>query len=345
MSQAYKNAGVDVEAGYKAVELMKQHVKRTNIPGVLSGIGGFGGLFEIGAGYKNPVLVSGTDGVGTKLKLAFIMDKHDTVGQDCVAMCVNDIACGGAKPLFFLDYIAVGKNVPEKVADIVKGVADGCVAAGCALIGGETAEMPGFYAEDEYDLAGFSVGIVDKDKIIDGSRLESGNVIIGVKSSGVHSNGYSLVRKVFDINNSDECSKRLNTYCDELGMSIGEALLTPTKIYVKPLLAAIEAADVRAVSHITGGGFYENIPRMLKDGTRAKINKNSVDVLPIFNMIQKLGDVSEHDMFNTYNMGIGLMLAVSRDSADAAIAAIEKCGESACVVGEITDGEKGVDIC
>ena len=341
MSQAYKNAGVDVEAGYKAVELMKQHVKRTNIPGVLSGIGGFGGLFEIGAGYKNPVLVSGTDGVGTKLKLAFIMDKHDTVGQDCVAMCVNDIACGGAKPLFFLDYIAVGKNVPEKVADIVKGVADGCVAAGCALIGGETAEMPGFYDIDEYDLAGFSVGIVDKDKIIDGSRLESGNVIIGVKSSGVHSNGYSLVRKVFDINNSDECSKRLNTYSDELGMSIGEALLTPTKIYVKPLLAAIEAADVRAVSHITGGGFYENIPRMLKDGTRAKINKNSVDVLPIFNMIQKLGDVSEHDMFNTYNMGIGLMLAVSRDSADAAIAAIEKCGESACVVGEITDGEKG----
>ena len=345
MSQANKNAGVDVEAGYKAVELMKQHVKRTNIPGVLSGIGGFGGLFEIGAGYKNPVLVSGTDGVGTKLKLAFIMDKHDTVGQDCVAMCVNDIACGGAKPLFFLDYIAVGKNVPEKVADIVKGVADGCVAAGCALIGGETAEMPGFYDIDEYDLAGFSVGIVDKDKIIDGSRLESGNVIIGVKSSGVHSNGYSLVRKVFDINNSDECSKRLNTYSDELGMSIGEALLTPTKIYVKPLLAAIEAADVRAVSHITGGGFYENIPRMLKDGTRAKINKNSVDVLPIFNMIQKLGDVSEHDMFNTYNMGIGLMLAVSRDSADAAIAAIEKCGESACVVGEITDGEKGVDIC
>lgn len=345
MSQAYKNAGVDVEAGYKAVELMKQHVKRTNIPGVLSGIGGFGGLFEIGAGYKNPVLVSGTDGVGTKLKLAFIMDKHDTVGQDCVAMCVNDIACGGAKPLFFLDYIAVGKNGPEKVADIVKGVADGCVAAGCALIGGETAEMPGFYDIDEYDLAGFSVGIVDKDKIIDGSRLESGNVIIGVKSSGVHSNGYSLVRKVFDINNSDECSKRLNTYSDELGMSIGEALLTPTKIYVKPLLAAIEAADVRAVSHITGGGFYENIPRMLKDGTRAKINKNSVDVLPIFNMIQKLGDVSEHDMFNTYNMGIGLMLAVSRDSADAAIAAIEKCGESACVVGEITDGEKGVDIC
>ena len=345
MSQAYKNAGVDVEAGYKAVELMKQHVKRTNIPGVLSGIGGFGGLFEIGAGYKNPVLVSGTDGVGTKLKLAFIMDKHDTVGQDCVAMCVNDIACGGAKPLFFLDYIAVGKNVPEKVADIVKGVADGCVAAGCALIGGETAEMPGFYDIDEYDLAGFSVGIVDKDKIIDGSRLESGNVIIGVKSSGVHSNGYSLVRKVFDINDSDECSKRLNTYSDELGMSIGEALLTPTKIYVKPLLAAIEAADVRAVSHITGGGFYENIPRMLKDGTRAKINKNSVDVLTILNMIHKLGDVSEHDMFKTYNMGIGLMLAVSRDSADAAIAAIEKCGESACVVGEITDGEKGVDIC
>lgn len=345
MSQAYKNAGVDVEAGYKAVELMKKHVKRTNIPGVLSGIGGFGGLFEIGGGYTNPVLVSGTDGVGTKLKLAFIMDKHDTVGQDCVAMCVNDIACGGAKPLFFLDYIAVGKNIPEKVANIVKGVADGCVAAGCALIGGETAEMPGFYAEDEYDLAGFSVGIVDKDKIIDGSRLEPGNVIIGVKSSGVHSNGYSLVRKVFGIDDSAECSKRLNTYSDELGMSVGEALLTPTKIYVKPLLAAIAAADVRAVSHITGGGFYENIPRMLKDGTRAKISRADVDVLPIFNMIQTLGDVSEHDMFNTYNMGIGLMLAVSRDSADAAIAAIKECGESACVVGEITGGEKGVDIC
>ncbi len=345
MSQAYKNAGVDVEAGYKAVELMKEHVKRTNIPGVISGIGGFGGLFEIGTGYKNPVLVSGTDGVGTKLKIAFLMDKHDTVGQDCVAMCVNDIACGGAKPLFFLDYIAVGKNIPEKVADIVKGVADGCVAAGCALIGGETAEMPGFYPEDEYDLAGFSVGIVDKDKIIDGSRLEAGNVIIGVNSSGVHSNGYSLVRKVFNINDSAECKKSLNTYSDELGSTIGEALLTPTKIYVKSLLSAIDVADVRAVSHITGGGFIENIPRMLKEGTRAKIDKNSFEVLPIFDMIKKLGDVSERDMFNTYNMGIGLMLAVPKNDADKAIEAIQACGETATVVGEIVNGEKGVDIC
>ncbi len=345
MSQAYKSAGVDVEAGYRAVELMKSHVKRTNIPGVLSGIGGFGGLFEIGTGYKNPVLVSGTDGVGTKLKLAFLMDKHDTVGQDCVAMCVNDIACGGAKPLFFLDYIAVGKNVPERVADIVKGVADGCVKAGCALIGGETAEMPGFYAPEEYDLAGFSVGIVDKDKIIDGSRLEPGNVIIGVQSSGVHSNGYSLVRKIFQIDDSADCVKRLKTYSDELSMTLGEALLTPTKIYVKPLLAAIEKADVRAVSHITGGGFIENIPRMLKEGTRAKIEKNSFEVLPIFKMLQKMGDVSERDMFNTYNMGIGLMLAVPKDQADNAIAAIAGEGETACVVGEIVAGEKGVEIC
>lgn len=345
MSQAYKNAGVDVEAGYKAVELMKQHVSRTNVPGVLSGIGGFGGLFEIGTGYKNPVLVSGTDGVGTKLKLAFLMDKHDTVGQDCVAMCVNDIACGGAKPLFFLDYIAVGKNVPERVADIVKGVADGCVAAGCALIGGETAEMPGFYDPDEYDLAGFSVGIVDKEKIIDGRKLAAGDVIIGVQSSGVHSNGYSLVRKVFSIDDSAECVKWLHTYSDELGMTVGEALLTPTKIYVKPLLAAIEKVDVRAVSHITGGGFIENIPRMLADGTRAKIDKNSFEVLPIFKMIQKLGGISERDMFNTYNMGVGLMFAVPKEQADQAVAAIQAGGEKAGVIGEITVGEKGVDIC
>ena len=345
MSQAYKNAGVDVEAGYKAVELMKEHVKRTNIPGVLSGIGGFGGLFEIGTGYKNPVLVSGTDGVGTKLKLAFIMDKHDTVGQDCVAMCVNDIACGGAKPLFFLDYIAVGKNLPERVADIVKGVADGCVKAGCALIGGETAEMPGFYAPDEYDLAGFSVGIVDKDKIIDGSKLEAGDAIIGIKSSGIHSNGYSLVRKVFRIDDSADCAERMNKYSDELGMTIGEALLTPTKIYVKPLLAAIEKADVRAVSHITGGGFIENVPRMLKAGTRAKIDKNSFERLPVFDMIKKLGDISERDMYNTYNMGIGLMLAVPKTQADKALEALKDCGEDAAVIGEIVSGEKGVDIC
>lgn len=345
MSQAYKNAGVDVEAGYKAVELMKQHVSRTNIPGVLSGIGGFGGLFEIGTGYKNPVLVSGTDGVGTKLKLAFLMDKHDTVGQDCVAMCVNDIACGGAKPLFFLDYIAVGKNVPERVADIVKGVADGCTAAGCALIGGETAEMPGFYDPAEYDLAGFSVGIVDRDKIIDGSALASGDVIIGVQSSGVHSNGYSLVRKVFSVDDSAECRKRLHTYSDELGMTIGEALLTPTRIYVKPLLSAIEQTDVKAVSHITGGGFVENIPRMLKEGTRAKIDKNSFEVLPIFKMIQKLGGITERDMFNTYNMGVGLMFAVPAGQADKAVEIIRASGETASVIGEIVDGEKGVDIC
>lgn len=345
MSKAYKNAGVDVEAGYKAVELMKEHVKRTNIPGVLSGLGGFGGLFEIGGGYEEPVLVSGTDGVGTKLKLAFIMDKHDTVGQDCVAMCVNDIVCGGAKPLFFLDYIAVGKNVPERVADIVKGVADGCVAAGCALIGGETAEMPGFYDPEEYDLAGFSVGIVDKSKIIDGSKLEVGDKIIGIASSGVHSNGYSLVRKIFKIDDSEECANRLKEYDDELGCSVGEALLEPTKIYVKPMLNAISKADVKAVSHITGGGFYENIPRMLKDGTRARIDKSSFKVLPIFNKIQKLGDISEHDMFNTYNMGVGMMFAVPADQAERAVSAIEECGETAYVVGEIVEGEKGVDIC
>ena len=345
MSKAYKNAGVDVEAGYKAVELMKEHVKRTSVPGVLSGIGGFGGLFEIGKGYENPVLVSGTDGVGTKLKLAFILDKHDTVGQDCVAMCVNDIICGGAKPLFFLDYIAVGRNVPERVADIVKGVADGCVAAGCALVGGETAEMPGFYAPDEYDLAGFSVGIVDKNKIIDGSKLCVGDAIVGIQSSGVHSNGYSLIRKVFNIDDSAECFKRMSVYSESLGSTVGEALLTPTKIYVKPLLEVIQSVDVKAVSHITGGGFIENIPRMLKEGTRAKIDKNSFEVLPIFQMIQDMGSISEQDMYNTYNMGIGMMLAVPKDLADQTVEIIEACGEKATVVGEIVEGEKGVDLC
>lgn len=345
MSEAYRQAGVDVEAGYKSVELIKDHVKRTNIEGVLSGIGGFGGLFELGKGYENPVLVSGTDGVGTKQKIAFIMDKHDTVGQDCVAMCVNDIVCGGAKPLFFLDYIAVGKNFPEKIAEIVKGVADGCVKAGCALVGGETAEHPGLMPEEEYDLAGFTVGIVDKNKIIDGSRIEAGDAVIGIKSSGVHSNGYSLVRKVFGINDSAECAEMLKEYDAELGCSIGEALLTPTKIYVKPMLAAIEAVDVKAVSHITGGGFYENIPRMLKDGTRARINKNSFEVLPIFKKIQTLGGISEHDMFNTYNMGIGMMFVVPKDQADKAVEIINANGESAAVIGEIVSGEKGVDIC
>ena len=341
-SDIYAKAGVDITAGYKSVELIKKHIAKTNIKGVISSIGGFGGLFELDLkGIKKPVLVSGTDGVGTKLKIAFLMNKHDTIGIDCVAMCVNDIICVGAKPLIFLDYIACGKNYPEKISEIVKGIAKGCVQSNCALIGGETAEMPDFYAKDEYDLAGYSTGIVDKSKIINNSLIKKGDIIIALSSSGIHSNGFSLVRKILNIDNSN-----INNVVKELGKkSIGEILLTPTKIYVKPILKLLKKIKVKGISHITGGGFYENIPRMLKDGTRAKINKNSVDVLPIFNMIQKLGDVSEHDMFNTYNMGIGLMLAVSRDSADAAIAAIEKCGESACVVGEITDGEKGVDIC
>lgn len=345
MSEAYKQAGVDVEAGYRSVELIKEHVKRTNIPGVLSGIGGFGGLFELTGGYEEPVLVSGTDGVGTKLKIAMLLDKHDTIGQDCVAMCVNDIVCGGAKPLFFLDYIAIGKNKPEKIAEIVKGVADGCEKAGCALVGGETAEHPGMMPDDDYDIAGFSVGIVDKKKIIDGSRIEVGDAVIGIKSSGIHSNGYSLVRKIFGIDDSEECLERLKSYDDDLGCTVGEALLTPTKIYVKPMLAAIDAVDVRAVSHITGGGFYENIPRMLKDGTRAKINKNCFEVLPIFKKLQSLGGVSETDMFGTYNMGVGMMFVVPKEQADKAVEVINSCGETAMVIGEIIAGEKGVDIC
>ncbi len=343
MSEAYKLAGVDVEAGYEAVKLMKSHVARTNISGVLSGIGGFGGLFELGGGYENPVLVSGTDGVGTKLKVAFLMDKHDTVGRDCVAMCVNDIACSGAKPLFFLDYIALGRNIPEKVADIVKGVADGCVAAGCALIGGETAEMPGFYPVDEYDLAGFSVGVVEKDKILDGSRVKAGDALIGVASSGVHSNGYSLVRKIFNLSASG--GARLMQYSEFLGMTIGEELLKPTKIYVKPLLRAIDEVSVNAVSHITGGGFIENIPRMLPEGTRAKIEKGSFDVLPIFQMLAEMGRVEEHDMFNTFNMGIGLVLAVDKEDAQSAVKLFEKLGEKAYVIGEVISGERGIDIC
>ena len=341
---AYKLAGVDVEAGYEAVSLMKKHVARTTIPGVVSGIGGFGGLFELGSGYENPVLVSGTDGVGTKLKIAFLMDKHDTVGQDCVAMCVNDIVCSGAKPLFFLDYIALGRNIPEKVADIVKGVADGCVAAGCALIGGETAEMPGFYPVDEYDLAGFSVGLVEKDKILDGSRVKAGDALIGIASAGVHSNGYSLVRKVFNLSSTG--GGRLMQYSEFLGTSIGEELLKPTKIYVKPLLKAIdELGSVNAVSHITGGGFIENIPRMLPEGTRAKIEKGSFDVLPIFNMIAEMGRVDDRDMFNTFNMGIGLVLAVDAEEADTAVRFFEGMGEKAYIIGEVVSGEKGIDIC
>ena len=337
-SEIYKAAGVDVTAGYKSVELMKKHIAKTNIDGVISGIGGFGGCFMPNlSGMEEPVLVSGTDGVGTKLKLAFLLDKHDTIGIDCVAMCVNDVVCGGAKPLFFLDYMALGKNVPEKVAEIVSGVAEGCVQAGCALVGGETAEMPGFYPVDEYDLAGFSVGIVDKKKIIDGEGLEAGDVLIGLPSSGVHSNGFSLVRKVFNIN--EETVKK--TY-PELDKPLGETLLTPTKIYVKPLLALIEKCNVKAVSHITGGGFYENIPRMLKDGMSAKINKSAVPVLPIFNVIQKEGNISEHDMFNTFNMGVGMVIAIDKNQVDTALSVLAQAGEKAFVLGEVVEGDKEV---
>lgn len=337
-SESYKAAGVDVTAGYKSVELMKKHIAKTNIDGVISGIGGFGGCFMPNlSGMEEPVLVSGTDGVGTKLKLAFLLDKHDTIGIDCVAMCVNDVVCGGAKPLFFLDYMALGKNVPEKVAEIVSGVAEGCVQAGCALVGGETAEMPGFYPVDEYDLAGFSVGIVDKKKIIDGEGLEAGDVLIGLPSSGVHSNGFSLVRKVFNIN--EETVKK--TY-PELDKPLGETLLTPTKIYVKPLLALIEKCNVKAVSHITGGGFYENIPRMLKNGMSAKINKSAVPVLPIFNVIQREGNISEHDMFNTFNMGVGMVIAIDKNQVDTALSVLAQAGEKAFVLGEVVEGNKEV---
>lgn len=340
-SDSYKAAGVDVTAGYESVELMKKHVKRTVIPGVVSGIGGFGGLFQPDlSGMKEPVLVSGTDGVGTKLKIAMLLDKHDTIGIDAVAMCVNDVVCCGAKPLFFLDYIACGKNFPEKIAQIVAGVAEGCVQAGCALIGGETAEHPGMMPEEDYDLAGFTVGVVDKSKIIDGSRLEAGDVLLGVKSSGVHSNGFSLVRKVFGI---DE--KKVNQYYEELGGTLGETLLTPTRIYVKSALAAIEAADVKAISHITGGGFYENIPRMLKDGLTAKIEKAAVPVLPIFPLLQKEGNIPERDMYNTFNMGVGLCVAVSKETAQKAMDAFKAAGEEAVVLGEVTQGDEGVVLC
>ena len=342
-TDAYKKAGVDVEAGYESVRLIKDDVKRTAIEGVLGGIGGFGGLFEIPEGYKNPVLVSGTDGVGTKLRIAFLMDKHDTIGQDCVAMCVNDVACSGAKPLFFLDYLAVGKNYPEKIAQIVKGVADGCVKAGCALVGGETAEMPGFYPEDEYDLAGFSVGIVEKDKITDGNRAKAGDKLIGIASSGVHSNGYSLVRTLFDLN-GDKAKENLSEYSDKLGKTIGEALLTPTRIYVKPLLKLIDEVGINTVSHITGGGFYENVPRMLPDGLKAVINKGSWEVLPIFDIMQEKGDIPEDDMYNTFNMGIGMIVAVDSDKADAAVKCLTDAGEKATVIGELAEGEKGVEL-
>ncbi len=338
-SESYKQAGVDITAGYKAVELMKDHIKRTMTKGVCSDIGGFGGLFELGK-VKNPVLVSGTDGVGTKLKLAFLMDKHNSVGIDCVAMCVNDVICCGAKPLFFLDYIAVGKNVPERVASIVEGVAEGCVQAGCALIGGETAEMPGFYPVDEYDLAGFAVGVVDKKKILNNKKMKEGDVVIAIPSTGVHSNGFSLVRKVFDIENAD-----IKKPMEELGgLSLGEALLTPTKIYVKPILALVEKVKVRAISHITGGGFYENIPRSIPDGFGARIDKKAVKILPIFDLIAKTGNISERDMFNTFNMGVGMSVVVAKEDADKAIAILRSNGENAYIMGEIVKSDNKIEI-
>ena len=337
-SESYKAAGVDVVAGYESVKLMKPMVESTFIPGVLGSLGGFGGLFAPNfKGMEEPVLVSGTDGVGTKLKLAFLMDKHDTIGIDAVAMCVNDIACCGAQPLFFLDYIAVGKNIPARVAAIVSGIAEGCRQAGCALIGGETAEMPGFYPVDEYDVAGFSVGMVDKPRMIDGSRLTPGDALIGVASSGVHSNGYSLVRKTLGIN-----EKSVRRYMDEFGRTLGEELLTPTRIYVRAIQKLTAAADVKAISHITGGGFYENIPRMLKDGVCAEIEKAAAPVPAVFDVIAKAGNIPERDMYNTFNMGVGLVVAVAKDDADKAIAALEEAGEKAYVIGRIAAGDKGI---
>jgi len=339
-SESYKEAGVDVTAGYKAVELMKAHVAKTMTSGVLSGIGGFGGLFELDmTGIQKPVLVSGTDGVGTKLKIAFLMDKHDTVGIDCVAMCVNDVICCGAKPLFFLDYVAVGKNVPEKVAQIVSGVAEGCVQAGAALIGGETAEMPGFYPVDEYDLAGFTVGVVDKDKIIKNEEQKAGDVMIAIKSSGVHSNGFSLVRKVFSVT-----EQNLARHYGDLGTTLGETLLTPTKIYVKPVLELLNAVKVKSLSHITGGGFYENIPRSLPQGITASIERSAVQVLPIFDVIAKTGNIPERDMFNTFNMGVGMIAVVDKNDADKALAALKAAGEDAYILGELVNGDEGVII-
>lgn len=342
-TDAYKSAGVNVEAGYESVELIKNDVKRTSITGVLGGIGGFGGLFEVPKGYENPILVSGTDGVGTKLKIAFLLDKHDTIGQDCVAMCVNDVACSGAKPLFFLDYLAVGKNVPEKIAQIVKGVADGCVLAGCALVGGETAEMPGFYSVDEYDLAGFSVGVVEKDKITDGKKAKVGDKLIGIASSGIHSNGYSLVRKLFDLN-GENARENLSEYNSKLGKTVGEALLTPTRIYVKPLLKLIDEIGINTVSHITGGGFIENVPRMLPDGLKAIIHKGTWEILPIFDILQEKGNIPDADMYNTFNMGIGMIVAVDANKAADAVKCLESVGEKASIIGELVEGEKGVEI-
>ncbi len=341
-SDSYAAAGVDITAGYRAVELMKKHIARTMINNKSDDIGGFGGLFELDmTGLTKPVLVSGTDGVGTKLKLAFLMDKHDTVGIDCVAMCVNDVLCCGAKPLFFLDYIACGKNYPERIAEIVSGIAEGCVQAGCELIGGETAEMPGFYPVDEYDLAGFTVGVVDKSKVLDKNKIKAGDAIIAIPSSGVHSNGFSLVRKVFDVENKD-----IKVPVAELGgKSIGETLLTPTKIYVKQMLSVFDKVDVKAVSHITGGGFYENIPRSLPKGFGAKIERNAVKVLPVFDLLAKTGGIDEHDMFNTFNMGVGMSVVVDKNDADKTISILKDAGEDAYVMGEVVKSDESVEIC
>lgn len=338
--ESYKAAGVDVTAGYKAVELMKESVQKTLTDAVLNGLGGFGGMYELPAGYKNPVLVSGTDGCGTKVKLAFLMDKHDTIGIDAVAMCVNDIVCCGAKPLFFLDYIAIGKNYPEKVATIVSGVAKGCLDSGCSLIGGETAEHPGLMPTDEYDIAGFAVGIVEKDKILNNDNVNTGDVLVAIPSSGVHSNGFSLVRKVFNVETAD-----LGQYVESLGGTLGETLLTPTKLYVKPALAVLDEVNVKSIAHITGGGFFENIPRALPKGKTAKINRSDVRVLPIFDLIQQTGNIPSDHMFSTFNMGVGMVMIVSKEDADRTIEILKAQGEEAYVLGEVVDGEEGVILC
>ena len=340
-SEAYAAAGVDIEAGYQGVKMMNRYVQRTLTADVISDLGGFGGLFSLDLhGLEKPVLVSGTDGVGTKQRIAQLMDRHNTVGIDCVAMCVNDIICCGAKPLFFLDYIAIGKNIPEKVVSLVSGVSEGCVRAGCALIGGETAEHPGTMKPDDYDLAGFAVGVVDRNKILDKNKMQPGDVVIALPSSGLHSNGYSLVRKVFDVENAD-----LGQYYGELGCALGEELLRPTKIYVRPVLAAIEATDIRGISHITGGGFYENIPRCIPDGLCAKIEKKTLRIPPIFPLLSRMGGISERDMFNTFNMGTGMVLVAAKDSADKALAALHSLGQEAGVIGEIVLGEEKVELC
>ena len=340
-SEAYAAAGVDIEAGYQGVKMMNRYVQRTLTADVISDLGGFSGLFSLDLhGLEKPVLVSGTDGVGTKQRIAQLMDRHNTVGIDCVAMCVNDIICCGAKPLFFLDYIAIGKNIPEKVVSLVSGVSEGCVRAGCALIGGETAEHPGTMKPDDYDLAGFAVGVVDRDKMLDKNKMQPGDVVIALPSSGLHSNGYSLVRKVFDVENAD-----LGKYYGELGCELGEELLRPTKIYVRPVLAAIEAADIRGISHITGGGFYENIPRCIPDGLCAKIEKKALRIPPIFPLLSRMGGISERDMFNTFNMGTGMVLVAAKDSADKALAALHSLGQEAGVIGEIVLGEEKVELC